>query len=464
MSVGAARRTVGLAFAVCLAWPAVTRAEETAAAAVVVGTGDPARDVAAVQAAVDQGGIVVLRGTFDFGSHAGNHVIVPGRPGAAQDERGRSTVFVYRRDVVIVGQTDAGGRPLTTIRRGMPPFWIGWDGEVSRTLPAGTANVDFGIESLPVDAAGRVNYRDTGPEPGYEGPQTRYAAAHPLVSAKIQHLVFAGPLHYAIKATAGRDIAVLDNVIRDVGWGGLVHLNGFAAATHIAGGFIALGQFYAPFLSPSVTGSVVAAGNRIEGVGLEVVDTHGGECFGLGALLTNAAPSFTGNTIGDVGRGGDGAGPVTAMAAGIMAIDNQGGAPLVAGNTVRNAAGVGIWDVTALTATPAVVIVGNTVANCPVGIESGSWGPPKSGTLVRSNRIGQDGPLGGGKACILQKNVDTCFIGLNDLSGAFTAGIRLENCHDGFVVGNVAAALVVPSGTPVCVEAEGSSGNQIRQR
>jgi hypothetical protein len=50
--------------------------------AAVVGTGDPAKDVAAVQAAVDRGGMVALRGSFDFG------------------ERGRVNI---RRDVDIVG-------------------------------------------------------------------------------------------------------------------------------------------------------------------------------------------------------------------------------------------------------------------------------------------------------------------------------------------------------------------------
>jgi hypothetical protein len=48
----------------------------------VSGTGDPAKDVPAVQAAVDGGGTVTLRGSFDFG------------------ERGRVLV---RRDVNIVG-------------------------------------------------------------------------------------------------------------------------------------------------------------------------------------------------------------------------------------------------------------------------------------------------------------------------------------------------------------------------
>lgn len=59
----------------------------------ISGTGDPAKDVAAVQAAVDDGGTVVLAGRFDFG------------------DRGR---VVIRRSVTIVGE------PGTVIQGG---FW-----------------------------------------------------------------------------------------------------------------------------------------------------------------------------------------------------------------------------------------------------------------------------------------------------------------------------------------------------
>jgi ABC-type branched-subunit amino acid transport system substrate-binding protein len=48
-------------FATVLAWAA-----SAAAQTVVVGTGDPDTDVKAVQAAVDQGGEVTLKGHFSF--------------------------------------------------------------------------------------------------------------------------------------------------------------------------------------------------------------------------------------------------------------------------------------------------------------------------------------------------------------------------------------------------------------
>lgn len=63
----------------------------------VVGRGDAAVDIAEVQAAVDQGGTVLLKGTFDFG------------------ERGQVRLT---RDVAVVGEADARGQPLTTIKGG----------------------------------------------------------------------------------------------------------------------------------------------------------------------------------------------------------------------------------------------------------------------------------------------------------------------------------------------------------
>ena len=64
---------------------------------VVIGQNNANLDVPAVQAAVDQGGSVLLVGTFDFG------------------EAGR---VLLRNDVEICGTVDESGAPLTTIRRG----------------------------------------------------------------------------------------------------------------------------------------------------------------------------------------------------------------------------------------------------------------------------------------------------------------------------------------------------------
>ena len=455
-------RSVGIAAAIVgLSAGGAAVDEVTAGTVVVVGTGDPARDVPAVQAAVDLGGVVLLEGTFDFGTHAGNHILVPGRVGSAQDDKGKSTVFVCRRDVTILGETDDRGNLLTTIRHGMPPFWIGWDGNVSRARPPGTANLDYGIESLPQDSVGRVSYRDTGPETGYQGPQTRYAVGFPQVNATIQHIRFESPRQYGIKATCGRNVAVLENIFQDVRWGGLVHLNNFAAASHFAVGFGAVGGFYAPFITPSVTGSVIFQGNRVEDVGTEIINTHGGECFGLGGLLTNAALTITGNDVRNVGRKPDGTGP-GAFAASILLIDNRGGAPFVGNNTIQNSSAIGIWDLTAVSSSPSPLIVDNKIEDCPTGIEAGSWGPPKFGVVIRSNRISQGAAFKSGKACIKQSSASSYCIDLNVFRGAFDEGVRLVNCSNGLVLWNNAAALATPAGGATYYLGEASCGNTIR--
>ena len=65
----------------------------------LVGKGDPAQDIKAVQDVVDKGGTVLLKGTFDFG------------------QKGRVNI---KNDVEIFGETDEKGTPVTKIKGG---FW-----------------------------------------------------------------------------------------------------------------------------------------------------------------------------------------------------------------------------------------------------------------------------------------------------------------------------------------------------
>jgi len=74
---------------------------------VLVGKGDPAYDIKAVQDAVDKGGKVRLKGTFDFG------------------KKGKVTI---KNDIDIIGETDTQGVPLTKIKGG---FW-----SFNSTLPS----------------------------------------------------------------------------------------------------------------------------------------------------------------------------------------------------------------------------------------------------------------------------------------------------------------------------------------
>ncbi len=88
------------------------------AQAVVVGQGNPSIDVPAVQAAVDQGGSVLLVGTFDFG------------------DTGR---VVLSKDVAISGEADSSGAPTTTV--------IGGDWTFFSPLPATLPPSEAGYQS-----------------------------------------------------------------------------------------------------------------------------------------------------------------------------------------------------------------------------------------------------------------------------------------------------------------------------
>jgi hypothetical protein len=69
---------------------------------VVVGSSDPAHDAKAIQDAVDQGGTLLLKGTFNFG------------------DKGRVNIS---RDVKIFGEADKQGKPLTKIMGGHWTFF-----------------------------------------------------------------------------------------------------------------------------------------------------------------------------------------------------------------------------------------------------------------------------------------------------------------------------------------------------
>jgi hypothetical protein len=432
---------------------------------VVTGADDPDIDVPAVQSAVDQGGMVILRGTFDFGTDAGNHIIVPGRPFPDQDEKGKSTVFIYQKDVMIVGETGPQGELLTVVKNGMPPFWIGWDGEVSREPPPGTYGVDYGIESFPVDASGRVDYRDTGPEQDYEGPQTRYARAYQTVRAAIKNIFFDSPKHYGVKATAGRDVVVLGNVFRKVEFGGLVYLNSFAGATRLAVGFGGAGLFYAPFVYPAITGKIVAERNVVDDVGTEEgLDLHLGESYGMAALFTNAAVRIERNEIRNVGRQEDGT-ESGAYAASILLGDNYGASPVVSQNIIYNSSLIGIWDLVGVAPSPGPTIRHNTLDDCVIGIMTDSWIGPRTGVLIHQNSISysQGGLLGSGQACIVASQSKEALIRANRFEGDYAGPlVTLSSSSDCTLLENRDLRSAMPTESPTYFLDGSSSGNLIR--
>lgn len=431
----------------------------------VYGANNPAVDVPAVQSAVDQGGLVILKGTFDFGSDEGNHIIVPGRAGAAQDVKGKSTVFIYKKNVTISGVTGRMGNLLTVVKNGMPPFWMGWDGNVTRTPPEGVEGVDYGVEILPQDAAGRVDYRDIGPDdPQYAGPQTRYALAHANVSATIKNIYFDSPKHYGVKATAGQNLVVTGNMFRNVQFGGLVHANGLFTATHIAIAALGVGLAYPPFVYPAITGKIDFENNVVDDVGTEAINTHAGECYGLGGLGTNATVTIKGNEIRNIGRKTNGTGSDVILAGGMLLIDNYGGAPLVTKNIVRNSLIYGIWDLVAIAPTPGPVIVANTFIDCGVSaIQSESVVGPREGLKIDGNLIFNSGLLGSAQACITGNSLSGAFMRWNAFAGNYSAPlVALYNTSRSTLLMNIDLRRNIPSWAATYYLDLASSNNLIK--
>ena len=106
-------RRLTAAFATLLAWAASAPAQT-----VVVGTGNPDLDVPAVQAAVDQGGEVTLKGHFSFNRP-------PTVPTATHFAGGLATVLVSKA-VVISGTQDGDTQDgeMTSIEGGTTPFYV----------------------------------------------------------------------------------------------------------------------------------------------------------------------------------------------------------------------------------------------------------------------------------------------------------------------------------------------------
>ena len=94
----------------------------------IVGQNNPTVDIQAVQKAVDQGGTVNLKGTFDFGNE------------------GRVNIT---KDVKIVGETDNGGKPVTKVKGG---FWT-FHSPLPAKLPPEAPGPKITIQSIHFDGA-----------------------------------------------------------------------------------------------------------------------------------------------------------------------------------------------------------------------------------------------------------------------------------------------------------------------
>ena len=96
---------------------------------VVVGKSDPAYDVKAVQDAVDKGGKVLLKGSFDFG------------------KKGKVNI---KNDIEIIGETDKQDSPLTKIKGG---FWTFHSPLPSKESPPEAPGPRIAIRGIHFDGA-----------------------------------------------------------------------------------------------------------------------------------------------------------------------------------------------------------------------------------------------------------------------------------------------------------------------
>ncbi len=180
----------------------------------VVGTANPALDVAAVQAAVNGGGMVTLMGLFDFGEDrmgyfypgpAAETPASPLYPGYDPFYKGKSTVFITKSvSIQGMGATIIGGRPA---------FWIGWDGDILETAPT---SGDYGRDWIPLAWGTDLYDSNFFGNPDYSGPgKYRYFRAYRDIDVSIDGIESQNAHTFFIIAGAGRDLSYTNNKVYD---------------------------------------------------------------------------------------------------------------------------------------------------------------------------------------------------------------------------------------------------------
>jgi hypothetical protein len=214
---------------------------------------------------------------------------------------------------------------------------------------------------------------------------------------------------------------------------------------------------------PAITGSINLENNAVDDVGTESINTHWGECYGLGALATNATVTMKGNDIRNIGRKRDGTISDVILAGGLLLIDNYGGAPLVERNMVRNSLVYGLWDFVAIAPTPGPRIVGNTFIDCSVSaIQTESVIGPREGVTIDGNLISEDGRYASGQAAITGNSLSGALMRWNTFAGSYAGPlVSLNSASKCRLLMNIDLRHSIPSWAPTYFLDILSSGNLI---
>ena len=309
---------------------------------IVVGTGIPAQDVAAVQAAVDAGGTVTLVGLFNFGDDrmgyfypgpAAETPSLPLYPGYDPFYKGKSTVFITK-SVTIRG---AGSK----IIGGRPAFWIGWDGEILATPPA---SGDYGRDWVPLASGTDLYDSNFLGHPEYTGPgKYRYFRVYRDIDVGIDGIESQNAHTFFVMAGAGRDLSYTNNKVYDCIQSGFMVWPFGAGIASWRVALNAAGLLYPPndyvqniktfvdavtktdYLN-CISGNLLIKNNRV----INQASPGGG----IASAFTNAAVTIDGNTI------------INAAPDGVHISDNPLNTYEIKNNTITALAeGVNIFDI-----------------------------------------------------------------------------------------------------------------------
>ncbi len=353
---------------------------QAAADGVVVGTGNPALDVPAVQAAVDSGGTVTLVGLFNFGNDRMGY-FYPGPigekpenslyPGYDPFYKGKSTVFIAK-SVSIQGKG-------ATILGGRPAFWIGWDGDV---LEAPPANGNYGRDWVPLSWGTDLFDSNFFNGADYTGPgKYRYFRVYRDIDVSIDGIESHDAHTFFVMAGAGHDIAYTNNRAYNCNqadymvWPFGVGIASWNVALNAAG-LLYPPNYYVQNLKTfqdalakteflnAITGNLLVKDNTVE--------NPTGPGGGIASAWTNAVVTIEGNTV------------TNAAPDGIHLSDNPLNAYVVKNNTVSATTyGFNIFD----TFFPVRANLLNNTLEAP--------GPLRlkgnKGSVVKGNRLRSDG-------------------------------------------------------------------------